>query len=534
VFGTWLVGALVFFRQQWESGFTKLMGNDGDTRLAAYLCEHWFRVFHGQGSWLNPTFFYPVKEVLGWSDTFLVYEIFYAPLRLLGCDPFLALQITMILFNLIGFCSFVYLVRLAFDTPLPAALFCACIFTFANALWLHSASAQFYGIYLVPAILLLGLVGWRSFDAHPKRAAILAFIAGLMWALLLYSTYYIGWDASLALGLTFVLVFVAGGRPLITRAVARARAAGLWLAALALGFVAGIIPVLRTYLPNQHRTTYAQVMQSAAHLRDLVNVGPQNVFWSHLAASVDGSRLLLYEDNYAVTPIVLALTFGAGVIALGLLWSNRRSPPPQIRMTVALAATALILFLLPVNTRFGSLWVIVWHLPGGNAMRAIDRIQLITGLAAILAIAASTRHLATLTSGWRGGRALQLAGLGLLAIAVAEQANTFPVSLVDHPAQTHFLDSIKAPPSGCRTFFVVDTKTPLAYFEYQVDAMLVSQKLSLPTVNGYTGHFPKGWGLLLPNLPSYPAAVSDWATEHGLASGMCSLDLATLQWHVGD
>jgi hypothetical protein len=532
------LGALIFFREQWDSGFKWLMGDEGDTRLAVYLCEHWFQVFHGQASWLNPGFFYPVKGVLGWSDTFLLYEIFYAPLRLFGFDPYLSLQITRILLSLVGFCSFVYLVRLAFDTPLTVALICGAIFTFSNALWLHVFSVQLYGIYLVPAILFLGLIAWRSLHAgHRARAMLLAGIVGLLWALLLYSTYYIGWYSTLALVLTGALVLVAGGRSVIARAAAEARTQWTWLSCLALGFAVGMIPFARTYLPARHPTVYAQVMQSwAAHPRDLLDVGAHNVLWGSVVRSVDKSALSSgsFEISFAVTPIVMALTLVAGVIALWLLLSHRRSRQARARVTFALAATALILLVLPVNTRFGSLWAIVWHLPGASALRAIDRIGLITGLTAALAIAASGRDVATLTSGWRRGRAFQAAGLALLAIAAAEQVNTTRISYLNRPAEIHFLDAIKPAPSSCRAFFVVDSRQQLPYFVYGIDAMLVSQRLSLPTVNGYTGYFPPGWGLLRPWVPTYGAAVASWATNHSMANEMCKLDLDNMQWHVGD
>jgi hypothetical protein len=536
VLGTWLLGALVFFREQWHSGFKWLMGNDGDTRLAAYLCEHWFQVFHGRASWLNPGFFYPLKGLLGWSDTFLLYEIFYAPLRLLGCDPFLALQITMILLNLVGFCSFVYLVRLAFDTPLPVALLCGCIFAFSNALWFHSPAAQLYGIYLVPAILLMALVAWRSREGgHQTRSLVLAGVAGLLWALLLYSTYYIGWYSTLALALTTVLAFLVGGRSLIARALAEARTAWPWICCLAVGFFVGLIPFARTYLPARHRTVYAQVIRSwGVDPWNMLDVGSRNLLWGQVAVRLGRPTLApSYEISYAVTPVVMALAFGAGVLAAWMLWSNRRSRSQRAGLTFALAATAWVLLVLPVNGRFGSLWAIVWHLPGADALRAIDRIQLITGLAATLAIAASARDVAVLTGRWRRGRAFQVAGLALLAVAVAEQINLAPVSSVNRPAQIHLLNSIEAAPSSCRTFFVVNTGKQLPYVEYQLDAMLVSQQLSLPTINGYTGYFPPGWGLLQPWLPNYAASVSDWARAHGLTTGMCSLDLATMQWHAG-
>jgi hypothetical protein len=531
------VGALIFFREQWDSGFKWLMGDNGDSRLASYILEHWFRVFHGQASWLNPGFFYPVKGVLGWSDTFLLFEIFYAPLRLLGFDPFIALQITRILLSLVGFGSFVYLVRLAFDTPLPAALLCGSVFSFSNALWLHSTYAQLYGIYLVPAILLLALVAWRSLGGgHRTGALVLAGIAGLLWALLLYSSYYIGWYSTLALALTCTLVCLTGGRSLLTLAAARARAAWMWLSCLALGLAVGLIPFARTYLPARHRTLYSEVIhQWGVRPQDLLNVGTVNLVWGDLARRVGHFTLSpgSYGFSYAVTPVVMVLTLGAGVVAAWLLWANRSTRPERARMTFALAATAFILLVLPVHGQFGSLWAIVWHVPGADAMRAIDRIQLITGLAATLALAASARDVAVLTSKWRRGKAFQAAGLALLAVAAAEQVNTARISNLSRPAQVHLLDSIKAAPSGCRTFFVVTTGKQLAYYEYQIDAMLVSQRLSLPTINGYSGYFPPDWGLLRPELPTYAAAVSAWAKQHGLTSGMCSLDLTTMRWHAG-
>jgi hypothetical protein len=534
ILGVWLAGALVFFREQWTSGFKWLMGNDGDTRLIAYLCEHWFRVFHGQGSWLNPTFFHPIKGVLGWADTFLLYEIFYAPLRLLGFDSFLALQITLILLSLVGFVTFVYLVRLAFGTPLPAALAFGLIFTFSNALWIHTGSTQLCGVYLVPAILLIGLFGWRAIGAgHRWRAAILGGTTGLLWALLLYSTYYIGWFATLGIGVAGVLLLLVGGRPLIRRAASGVRAAWVPIAWGLSGFALGLIPFLLTYLPVRHPTSYSDAMAYSESLRDLGNVGPGNVFWSHLLGPVLGTRLSIYEQSYAVTPFVIVLTLAGAAMAIWLIWSGRRSRCSLAGMTLALAGAAMVLAVLPLHSRFGTPWAMVWHLPGASAMRAIDRIQLITGLLAALALAAAARDASVLLGTWRRPSTWKLGALLLLGVAVVEQLNTSPTSFVNRVAQVNLVRAAKPPPVGCRTFFVVNSTGPLPYFEYQIDAMLVSQKLSVPTINGYTGYFPPGWGLLYPSAPTYTASVLDWATAHGLTAGLCRLDLATMRWSAG-
>jgi hypothetical protein len=531
IFGVWLAGALVFFREQWDSGFKWLMGNDGDTRLAAYLTEHWFQVFHGQASWLSPSFFYPVKGTLGWSDTFFLFEIFYAPLRLLGADMFLALQITMILLSLVGFVTFVYLVRLGFGTPLFASLACGLIFTFSNALWIHDGSPQLSGIYVVPAILLLGLLAWRAGQAgHRVRAGILAGATGLLWALLLYSTYYVGWFSTLAVGVGVVLLLIVGRMSFIRQAVSEVRASWTWMACGIVGLVVGFIPFARTYLPVHHQTSYGQVMTLTGHWPDVANVGAGNLFWSHLLAHSFGVRQSFYEVTYAVTPLVMLLAVAGGVMALWLLWSGRRCRLGVTRLAVVFAGTAVVLSLLPVNSRFGSAWAVVWHLPGASAMRAIDRIGVVSGMCAVLAIAAAASELSNLVSTWSRPVLWRVAILGLLAVAVVEQVNTTRTSYVDRVAQVEFLRSATTPPDGCRAFYVVDTAGVLAYYEYQVDAMLISQKLSIPTINGYSGHFPPGWLLLQPWVPTYPAGVSEWAQVHDLVTGLCRLDLATRRW----
>jgi hypothetical protein len=60
--------------------------------------------------------------------------------------------------------------------------------------------------------------------------------------------------------------------------------------------------------------------------------------------------------------------------------------------------------------------------------------------------------------------------------------------------------------------------------------MLISQKLSIPTLNGYTAHDPEHWGLRTPSAPGYRRAVAAWVTAHRIGAGLCQLDLAPIGW----
>ena len=60
------------------SGFRRLGGDSGDTRLATLLHEHWLKVASGDASWRTPNFFHPVADTLGYSDTFVLDLVLYA------------------------------------------------------------------------------------------------------------------------------------------------------------------------------------------------------------------------------------------------------------------------------------------------------------------------------------------------------------------------------------------------------------------------------------------------------------------------
>jgi hypothetical protein len=124
-----------------------------------------------------------------------------------------------------------------------------------------------------------------------------------------------------------------------------------------------------------------------------------------------------------------------------------------------------------------------------------------------------------------------MAGLAALALVAIEQINTSVPSELNRPAQLALLRSVPAAPASCRSFFVVDSANNRApSYLYQIDAMLISQKLSLPTINGYSGHFASIADTLSPASTRYLPAVLAWARYRQIESGLCQLDLGTMVW----
>ena len=187
----WLPGALVFFRPQFTSGFDKIGGDSGDGRLAAVLHEHWLQVFRGHVPWTSPPFFYPVKGTLGYSDTYLLNQVFYTPLRLAGLDQFLALEWTLVLMSIVGFVCMFVLLRRVIGTGLLVAFSLSSTFAFANNLFLKASHAQLYSVYWLPLVVLIGVKAVRSVGR--RRQCAWGGLCGALVGLILFSTYYIGW-----------------------------------------------------------------------------------------------------------------------------------------------------------------------------------------------------------------------------------------------------------------------------------------------------------------------------------------------------
>ena len=200
----WIPGCLLFFRDSFGSGFDRIGGDDADARLVVVLHEHWINVFRGDVSWTSPDFFFPAKGTLGYTDTLLLDEIFYAPLRVFGVDPFLSFEWTVILLSLVGFVSFFVLCRRELSLGVGTSLALSSAFAFANNLNIVAVHPQLYSIFWLPLLLLLGL---RALRAQRRAHRLLWGAAtGLLLGLILFSTYYIAWLIVLTL-LVFLLVF---------------------------------------------------------------------------------------------------------------------------------------------------------------------------------------------------------------------------------------------------------------------------------------------------------------------------------------
>jgi hypothetical protein len=524
----------VFFRYQFKSGFDKIVGDAGDARLGVFLHEHWIQVFRGQVSWTSPRIFYPLKGVLGYTDTYFLNEVIYAPLRAMGLDQFLAFQWTLILMSLVGFTSLVVLLGRTTSLGVLTRGALATVFAFANNVYIQSAHVQLLSVFWLPLLAVVVMQGWRS----ARRAHQMAWggSAGLLLGLLFFSTYYIAWFATLTALIFFAALLALRVKSTSVRACLTTLSTRVMAAiGFLVGFAVAMVPFAITYLPvlgSFGGRTYESAMAFAARPGDLINVGGSNVVWGRVLRGVlSTQRLTNGEIAMALTPELVVAALAAATFVL----IRRRKVAVGLagQVCVSFVITLTVLTLLPVKFGWGSLWRIPFTVvPGASGIRAIDRIMVLGGLYAVGAIAAGLEVLNVRSLATRRGRlACSVGTTAVLALAIVAQLNTQTSSLIDRSDEMQALILVPTPPPGCAAFYVVDSRpNTVPFYQANIDAMLISQRVGIPTLNGYSGQFPKGYTMIYPDAGEYSQQVQSWATTHHIAEGLCSYDRAAHTW----
>lgn len=389
----YVLGALIFFRWQIFSDFDLVFGDIGDARLAAFIHEHVYRWLNGQGQFLSPPFFYPQAKTLGYSDAFVLDQLIYAPARVLGAEPMLALSLITILLSAIAF-LFVYLFLRRLDVSVPLASLAALLFTSANNLYLKSGHFQHFTVYFIPIVAYCGLLAVSDLHRRPARAYVLGVFAGGLYGLLSSNGYYMAWFFGPAL-LIFTPIAVSIAWPEVRAwwSERPARVLGFGLAT-SLSFLAALSIFAIIYGPvlaSGATRTFDDYLIFAPQPNDIVNVGINNLVWSGLIRSlhlISDDRLNFGEVSIALTPIVQLLLLVSIVLAFHpRFWPNDGSGRMARAFVIGGVSVCALFFVLTIKIHNFSLFHLLYvFIPGANAIRVGYRAIVVANLFAATAI----------------------------------------------------------------------------------------------------------------------------------------------------
>ena len=538
-----LLALAIFFRGFLISQFDLIAGNDGDNRLNAAILEHWWAVFHGRASVTSTKFFWPEPDVLGYSDALFLLSIPYMLVRSAGVDQWIAFELALISFKAIGFFSMLWLLRSFFGVSQQVALIGGTLFTISNLYFISTGHGQLMTVALVPFLVCLACAAWRDYGGGLKRAAYFYSAAfGLFVALVLFTSFYIGWFVVLTFGVTTISAALVALIRTKSFAFLRGAAHALVLrspviAIALLAFSVAIMPFLTTYLPMLKKTggrTYQETLPNCSQLVDLFNIGRGNWIWGRpmdaLRVELGRTPMIAAETQRGWPPLTLGLVVVGGFL---IVWQGRaaavsRSLRSRKRSAVATVLIASLVTGLALSLKIGgrSLWWLIFKfVPGGSAIRVPTRFHLVLNVFVVIIGCIVLDEM----RGWRS-RVAAVAFWAISLLLIAEQINTEPSHLTRRSDLIAIFSRVGRPPATCSSFFLANpARQERPWYVNQIDAMWIAELWDLPTLNGYSGWLPTDWGLGVFDS-SYLGNVRRWALSKHISAGLCGLNLRDGYW----
>jgi hypothetical protein len=469
------------------SGFRQLQTDPGDTILNHYFLEHswrWVSQPDYRGALWSPTFFYPEKDVLGYSDNLFGAAPVYWLLRC-GLDDVPAYQLWMMVGFAANFVAMAVVLRWFALSHALCALG-AFLFAFGTPHVQQIGHQQLTYRCWTPFAIWYG---WR-FLREPSGGALFGCLFCIAWQFI--AVVYVGWFVAFGLGCVSVILLLTNrdSRTRLWRFVReRPLAAACPVLLNGLLVAAVVVPYLRANQGYQREPGEALV--GAPRWNSWLAV-PPGTLWHPLVESIPPP---LNGEHF--------LGGGLAFLALATLCAVtvlRRKAAPEDRLLIrTFALTCVLLLALTLSVwvaedRGGSLWYGVYYVvPGAKAIRVPARVYLIlyplltvAGLLALQRLLDGTR----LTTRWRAA----LVG-ALIVVAAAE--NYFPQvgdrsrSFEARPFYAH-ARTLARELNGTDAAYGL-SEMPGAYYEHELTMMWAGLYANVPVVNGYSGREPRDY-----------------------------------------
>jgi len=128
----------------------------------------------------------------------------------------------------------------------------------------------------------------------------------------------------------------------------------------------------------------------------------------------------------------------------------------------------------------------------------------------------------------RNRRKVVWLSVAAVIFCLVEQINLLPTTALSRSREFAWSSAVPKPLLECEAFFV-NIFGRKANFLDDNDAIWISWKTRLPTLNGTSGWTPPGWRLEDPQI-EYMDAVREWIAASHLNQVVCGYDRETGQW----
>jgi hypothetical protein len=501
------VGLVIAFHPTLLSGLDRVQEELGDTRLVQWLLEHNWRWVVGDPQhrrYFDPPMFFPAVNTLAYSESMLGSAPLYFVWRGLGLASDTSFQLWQLAVSVLNFAAAILFLREGLRLGPWSAAAGAAIFAFAGTRIAQLGHSQLLPHFGLP--LFAFAVIRFSDEAETKRGRWVA-LGALALADQVYAGFYLGWflgfGALVVLGWSIALRRTRSGVLLRLKSSWRSVAIGAFASSLALSPLAYHYWLISRELGTR---SFSEVFLGIPRFASWVRMS--GVSWLYGWSAQWADHFLPPGMGYEHT---LGYGFITSALAVWGLVARRRQTP--FRLLGLSAATLFVLALVP----FGdfTLWRLVYLVvPGANALRGVARV----GLALLLPAAAGVAACLDTLEKRRLG---PLLGLTILAVLIEQGQNAGSFNKERNRADVRWL--AQRVPAECTSFLFTPVNGANGWYKYEVDALWASMERGIPTLNGYSGHCPKGYLLCGVNAIHRNAdrervaeSLRVWTEEHRL------------------
>lgn len=484
----------------------ELLGDRGDARLSIVLYEHWFSFLTGKENLTYTVFFFPASDTLGLTDAFFAQGMVHSLFRFSGfgaIDSWVLTNIFLIILGILGISRLASRIFQSQVTVFCLTLIASIAYPFVTQLG-HIQSLGYLFIFWLMDWAYLARYGNPGQKKWSKTSLILGF------PLLALSNWYPFALMVLMICLAILVYLIGNPSSIWKNLVGILKAALVEIKSkenrnlvIKLGTISSIclwVLWLRIYFPVMSALSsksWGEINFFSPRLGDFINASNR----------AEGLHKVVYDRlNLSNPPTYersLGLTFSLFIFIMFLIYllirkSNLLSIKDQ-RLSWATLCISLIPIFLIIQDEFGrSAWYPFWKiLPGISSVRAPFRVSIYSSWLLIFLLYYLVRNRKPLVI------------ISLTLLLFWDTSRVIPTDWERSqylPVQTQSVVN-QIDKNNCDSFY----SRPDALGDntiFQIDIEVIASTFGIPTINGYSGNFAKGWPTGLD--PATDAQIISW------------------------
>jgi len=485
--------------------YGKLLGDPFDSRLQIVLHEHWWRWFNGLVGFRDTEFFYPFDKALGYSDVFLTQGIVYSFFRFIGFTLSSSWSITTIGLLIIGNLGWVFIARKFVKNYVLQIL---TVLTFVSSL-----SFAYY-FTLNPNIMGYSFISWFALfiinisqeenKLVKNRKTSIFITLFLIYAL---SCWYAAFFLGLILTIRLLLEIVFRRKEFNfsqSQHGLKNLAKQYYLQSPIQLFLIWLFVYVYVLVANDPSRSVNELLDNSPRASYLAN-----------GSNVDGTKLsgsffkqlylnlgLDFDKEYGIG-LGLFTTF-FGLLSIGYIIYKRLFSLSKYLWICAI--TIVYIYFLVWQDKFSIHKLLFESIPGFDSIRYPARYVIIIGFSLILLIFFILDSI-VMDSNFKKKSLIFLVGS---LIFIDQYRASFKGWDSDTLVNIELLKQKQDIIASCDYFYY---DFPGGWWNEQIEAMMFSIQIGVPTVNGYSGGFPPGYPMEAFNSTSEPLQIFGWINK---------------------